>query len=63
MISTFGIPELVLDAVEFGIDIFDGTYPLLMAEDGNALTFYIPGHSVCRMVNTIALILLNLCDN
>ncbi|XP_063933605.1 queuine tRNA-ribosyltransferase accessory subunit 2-like isoform X4 [Zophobas morio] len=73
MISTFGIPELVLDAVEFGIDIFDGTYvpcrlvilflqlllnlryPLLMAEDGNALTFYIPGHSTISKAKHISL--------
>jgi queuine tRNA-ribosyltransferase accessory subunit len=39
LISGYDHPKLVLESVERGIDFFDGTYPFISAEFGQALIF------------------------
>eukprot|EP01080_Neovahlkampfia_damariscottae_P000585 gene585-8093_t len=39
LISGYDHPKLVLEAVERGMDLFDGTYPFISAEFGQAMIF------------------------
>ncbi|GLH01884.1 Queuine tRNA-ribosyltransferase accessory subunit 2 [Gryllus bimaculatus] len=47
-------PEVILDLVDMGIDMFDGSYPFIVTERGAALTFcnQIDSYTDCHNLNT-----------
>ncbi|XP_067009590.2 queuine tRNA-ribosyltransferase accessory subunit 2 [Anabrus simplex] len=47
-------PEVVLDLVELGIDVFDSSYPFVVSERGSALVF--PNHICGKEMNEISTI-------